>query len=129
ELDFIELNMNLPQYNTENLLKIDFHLFDKEGIDFTIHLPEDMDLAAFEPYVRNTYVNLLKRVIMIMPDNFNKLNMHLHQGVYFTLPEQKVYLYKEYKKQFQENLYNSFQDILIPARERGIDICIENTGD
>ncbi len=129
ELDFIELNMNLPQYNTANLMSIDFKSLYKEGIEFTLHLPEDMDLGSFEPYVRNSYVNLVKQVIKIIPENVKKLNMHLHKGVYFTLPEQKVYLYREYKEQFQENLYYSFQEILGPARDKGIDICIENTGD
>src|SRR5690554_5908876 len=129
KLDFIELNMNLPQFNTENLMKIDFKSHYKEGIDFTIHLPEEMDLGSFEPYVRKSYVNLVKRVINIIPENVNKLNMHLHKGVYFTLPDQKVYLYNEYEEQFKANLYNSFREILSLAKSKGIDICIENTGD
>lgn len=128
ELDFIELNMNLPQYNTENLMKIEFNSLYKEGIDFTIHLPGEMDLGSFEPYVRNSYVNLVKRVINIMPENVNRLNMHIHRGVYFTLPDQKVYLYREYEDQFKANLFNSFKEILSSAKDKGIDICIENTG-
>lgn len=129
KLDFVELNMNLPQYNTENLMKIDFKSLYKEGIDFTIHLPEEIDLGSFEPQVRNAYVNLVKKVINTVPENVKKLNMHLHRGIYFTLPDQKVYLYREYEEQFQENLYSSFEEFLRLARDKGIDICIENTGD
>lgn len=130
ELDFIELNMNLPQYNTENLKEINFKLLYQEGIEFTIHLPEEIDLGSFESEIRYAYTNLVKKVIDIIPENtIKKLNMHIYKGIYFTLPDKKVYLYKEYEKQFQENLFLSFKEILKQSKEKGIDICIENTGD
>jgi hypothetical protein len=34
------------------------------------------------------------------------LNMHLHYGVYFTLPEEKIYLYNQYKAVYIKSIKN-----------------------
>ena len=55
-LDFIELNMNLPQYQLDkinlNSLK---SIADKYGIFYTIHLDENLNVCDFNSYVAEAY--------------------------------------------------------------------------
>ena len=52
-LDFIELNMNLPICLPENLSHQEIRHITKEyGIEFTVHLPEEIDLSSFHPAIR-----------------------------------------------------------------------------
>lgn len=74
QLDFIELNMNLPQYQ--------------------------LDIPV--------------------------INMHLSYGVYFTLPDRKVYLFSQYREQYLKSI-TDFREMCTDAiGDSGIKICIEN---
>ena len=59
-LGFIELNMNLPQYQLD---KIDVAYFksiaDEYGIYYTIHLDENLNVCDFNCYVAEAYTKLL----------------------------------------------------------------------
>ena len=55
--NFVELNMNLPQYQLENIdieklnrLKIENNIF------YTIHLDENLNVSDFNSYVANAYL-------------------------------------------------------------------------
>ncbi len=65
-LDFIELNMNLPQYQ---LPKIDVEYFksiaDKYGIYYTIHLDENLNVCDFNSYVADAYIKTVADTIEI----------------------------------------------------------------
>ena len=56
-LDFIELNMNMPQCQLD---KIDVDYFrsiaDKYGIYYTIHLDENLNVCDFNSYVAEAYI-------------------------------------------------------------------------
>ena len=53
DLDFIELNMNLPICLPETLPSKEIIRLKKlYGIDFTIHLPEEIDLSSFHTPIR-----------------------------------------------------------------------------
>ncbi len=53
--------------------------------------------------------------------------MHFNEGVYFTLPDKKVYLYNEYYEEYQKSL-KAFRDQCTSAIDgKNIRICIENT--
>lgn len=129
-LQFIELNMNMPQYQLD---KIDAEKFKaiaaKYGIYYTIHLDENLNISDFNPYVANAYLRTVLETI-----NVSKvlcvpvLNMHLSQGVYFTLPDKKVFLFEEYKELYLKSLA-AFRDECEKAiGSADIKICIENCG-
>ena len=128
ELDFIELNMNLPQYQLD---KIDVKFFksiaDKYGIYYTIHLDENLNISDFNPYVSEAYTKTVTNTIEIAKQiGVRVLNMHMARGVYFTLPDRKVYLFSEYKEQYLESIvaFRNMCDVAIGYAD--IKICIEN---
>ena len=127
-LDFIELNMNLPQYQ---LPKIDVDYFksiaDKYGIYYTIHLDENLNVCDFNPYVADAYIKTVADTIEIAKQlDIKVLNMHMAKGVYFTLPDRKVFLFSEYKEQYIKSIVG-FRNMCENAiGENDIKICIEN---
>lgn len=97
-LSFIELNMNLPQFQVNNI-DPDFYkeLMSKYNIFFTIHLPEEINISDFNFGVREAYINtVLESIDLAKQIGAPIINMHLNPGVYFTLPSKKVYLFREY---------------------------------
>ncbi len=111
-LDFIELNMNLPQYQLD---KIDVEYFksiaDKYGIYYTIHLDENLNVCDFNSYVAEAYIKTVADTIEIAKQlDIKVLNMHMAKGVYFTLPNRKVLLFSEYKEQYLKSIID-FRDM------------------
>lgn len=101
-LRFLELNMNLPQFQCD---KFDCEVFKRiardYGIYYTIHLDENLNPCDFNPLVADAYLQtVLKTVAFAKKLNIPILNMHLSRGVYFTLPDKKVYLYQKYTEQY-----------------------------
>ena len=106
-LKFIELNMNFPEYQVEQLEQID-HLIrvaQKDGIYYTIHLDENLNIADFNRMVSEAYLETVRRSIevtkklMSLRDRYGDssqpltLNMHMNHGIYITLPDRKVQMY------------------------------------
>ncbi len=127
-LDFIELNMNMPQYQLD---KIDVDYFkgiaDKYGIYYTIHLDENLNVSDFNPYVAQAYTKTVADTIEIAKQlGVKVVNMHMARGVYFTLPDRKVYLLSEYKEQYLKSI-TAFRNMCEAAiGDADIKICIEN---
>ena len=127
-LDFIELNMNMPQYQLD---KIDVDYFksiaDRYGIYYTIHLDENLNASDFNPYVAEAYIKTVADTIEIAKQlGVRVINMHMARGVYFTLPDRKVYLFSEYKEQYLKSIVK-FRDMCENAvGDADIKICIEN---
>ncbi|GGH27209.1 sugar phosphate isomerase/epimerase family protein [Paenibacillus segetis] len=129
ELEFIELNMNLPICTPESLnineIKEIKHRF---GIDFSIHLPEEIDLGSFHPSIRYGHLERCKETIRwASMANIKTLNMHLNQGIYFTLPDQRVWINERYETEFINLIYESYAELLELASHLNVDICVENT--
>lgn len=129
-LDFIELNCNLPSCQPEtmnvhylNLLKSQY------GVEFTLHLPEDLDLGHFNRHVREAHLKVLEEAIGVADRLGCKiLNIHMNPGVYFTLPTEKIELYDKYQQQYLDNIETSLELIDIWLGGTGVLISIENTG-
>ncbi|MDR3598784.1 TIM barrel protein [Clostridium sp.] len=127
-LDFIELNMNLPEYQTD---KIDIEklklISQRENIFFTIHLDENINICDFNIDVCNSYIKTVLTTIKIAKEiKIPILNMHMTNGVHFTLPTEKVYLFKQYKEIYLSKL-KKFRDLCEDAiGNNDIKICIEN---
>ena len=127
-LEFIEMNMNLPQYQVETMEEAHLKRVAKEyGIDYTIHLDENLSPADFSPVVAAAY-----RQVAVDTVGFAKkmeipiLNMHLVQGVYFTLPHEKVYLFDKYRDYYRDNMLRFRDEVTRAAEGSGVRVCIEN---
>lgn len=130
DLQFIELNMNLPQYQTENFDIPFFNMIAaKYGIYYTIHLDENLNISDFNPYVASAYINTVTETIQNAKAlNIPALNMHLSKGVYFTLPDKKVFLFNEYKEKYLRSI-TAFRDECEKVIGGGdIKINVENSG-
>ncbi len=140
-LKFIELNMNFPEYQMERLERTEelLQAGGKAGIYFTVHLDENLNIADFNPLVSGAYLETVRRSIdaarKLLPlrDRFDRtgrpltLNMHMHHGIFITLPDRKVQMYdrdfETYMKSFA--LFRSRCEEWIG--DSSIMIAVENT--
>lgn len=105
-LDFIEINMNLPQYQKNNIdIKRMKSCIYNDNIFFTIHLDENLKVCDFNVDVAKAYIDMVLFTIELAKRiNIPILNMHMDKGVYFTLPNEKIYLFEKYKEIYLNNL-------------------------
>lgn len=127
-LSFVELNMNLPQYQVQTMdaacMKA---VAEKYGISYTIHIDENLNPADFNPLVAAAYRQTVVDTIEIAKKlHIPVLNMHFVRGVYFTLPDRKAFLFEEYPEEYRANML-AFRDACEAAiGDSDIKICIEN---
>ena len=140
-LRFIELNMNFPEYQvdrleqTENLIQIAelHHLY------YTIHLDENLNIADFNPLVTQAYLETIRRTVLaaraLLPlrDQYGDakqpltLNMHMHHGIYITLPDRKVQMYERDFETYMKS-FAAFRALCEEwIGDSGIRIAVENT--
>ena len=127
-LQFIEFNMNLPQYQPDTMDEKKLARVAKEyGIFYTIHLDENMNVADFNPYVAEGYFRTVRETIELARRlEIPVLNMHLSRGVHFTLPDRKVFLFDRYREEYLRGI-RAFRDMCAEAiGSAPIKICTEN---
>lgn len=140
-LNFIELNMNLPEYQVDRLEQTEYLIdqADKAGIYYTIHLDENLNIADFNRLVSEAYLETVRRTIevakklLVLRDRYGDvtrpliLNMHMNHGIYITLPDRKVQMYDRdfdtYMRSFEEFRTDCEQWI----GDSDIRIAVENT--
>lgn len=130
DLQFVELNMNLPEYQADIIDADAFaEIAQRYGIYYTIHLDENLNPCDFNEKVANAYTETVLRTIELAKQlRIPVLNMHFSKGVYFTLPEKKVYLFDEYMNVYLAKL-TAFRDHCETAiGGADIKICVENAG-
>jgi len=128
-LDFLELNMNLPYSFPENVNFRDLRTAAKEGMRFSMHLHDELDLGSLHSSVRNGHLARCEEALRWgAKNNVFLLNLHLNPGVYFTLPDRKIWVYERYLEEHLESLNASFDRLSSMAEGLGIRICLENTG-
>ena len=83
-----------------------FYRIDGEFIRVIRVLDENMNIADFNPLVRDAYLETVRRTIEVakyfvaLKNKYGKkeqpliLNMHMHHGIYITLPDKKVQMYE-----------------------------------
>ena len=127
-LSFIEMNMNLPQYQVQTMDVTRLQKAAKEyGIGYTIHLDENMNVADFNPDVAAAYRNSVIQTIELAKKlEIPVLNMHMIYGVYFTLPHEKVFLFEQYREEYRSNMLRYRDECEKAIGGSGIRICIEN---
>lgn len=127
-LNFIELNMNLPEYQVEKLDidKMNYYR-EKDNIYFTFHMDENLNVCDLNKRIAEVYTKTVLDTIAIAKKvKAPVLNMHMTNGVYFTLPEKKVFLFSQYYNCYMNKL-ELFRDKCTKAvGSSDIKICIEN---
>lgn len=129
KLSFIELNMNLPQYQLESVdISRFLNIAQSYDIYYTIHLDENFNICDFNKHVAGAYIDTaLQTIELAKMLGIPVINMHLSNGVYFTLPDKRIYLFDEYMDNYIESL-NAFRSACENAiAGSGITICIENS--
>ncbi|TDF99657.1 sugar phosphate isomerase/epimerase family protein [Paenibacillus piri] len=129
-LDFIELNMNLPICLPEYLDSRQIRQLGEDyAIGFSVHLPEELDLSSFHPSIRHGHLERCKQTIDWAGEaGVAIVNMHLNNGIYFTLPDRKVWINDRYQPDFLQYLLESYASLYAYADSAGVQICIENAG-
>jgi sugar phosphate isomerase/epimerase len=127
-LDFIELNMNMPEFCPESLpasyLK---EMSRKAGIEFSVHMPDDTDLASFHDPIREGHVRRFGETARWAAEAGARLiNLHLSPGIFFTLPDRKVWIYERYYDKFLGNLKEAYGKVIDYASDFGLLVCTEN---
>lgn len=107
-LQFLELNMNFPEYQLdqlENSAEL-YSAAEKAQLYYTIHLDENLNIADFNALVSHAYLETVRRTIEVakkllpLRDQYGDrsqpfiINMHMHHGIYITLPDRKVQMYE-----------------------------------
>ncbi len=117
-LQFIELNMNLPQYQPNALDAEQLSaIAQKYGVYYTIHLDENLNVSDFNPYVAEAYRCTVRETIRLAKElRAPVLNMHMARGVYFTLPAKKVYLFAAFRDEADTAIGDA-----------DLQICVENS--
>ena len=127
-LDFIELNMNLPQYQLSNINVSHFNeVANKYGIFYTIHLDDNLNISDFNPYIAEGYRRTAAETIALAKKlSVSVINMHLSRGPYFTLPDKKVYLFDKYRQQYLKSIADFRLLCETEIGEADIKMCVEN---
>ena len=140
-LQFIELNMNFPEYQVDKLEQIDdlIRIAESAGIYYTIHLDENLNIADFNPLVTEAYLETVRRSIEVAkkllplrnhygdPDQPLILNMHMNHGIFITLPDRKVQMYDRDFDTYMKS-FASFRTLCEKwIADSDIKIVVENT--
>lgn len=127
-VDFVELNMNMPEFCPESLpARAMRECREATGLDFTIHMPDDTDLASFHGPIREGHVARFGETARWAAEAGAKLiNLHLSPGIYFTLPDRKVWIYENYYDKFVSNLREAYGKVIDYAKGFGVEVCTEN---
>ena len=128
-LDFVELNTNFPKHQP-HLLDADVlkRLTKENGIFYTIHLNDELNVAEFNPHVAKGYRDsVLETIDFAKSISAPVLNMHLSNGAYYTMPDRRIHFYEAYREEYLEGM-RTFRDACEQAiGDSRIRICVENT--
>ena len=128
-LDFVELNINFPQYQLSMLDAKELEDLSREfGIGYTLHLDDEMSIADFNDYVAEGYLKtVLDAIDLAKKVGIPVLNMHLSRGAKYTLPDRVVYFFQAYQEDYLGKIAR-FRDACTAAiGDAPITICVENT--
>ena len=118
--------MNLPQYQLKNINVEKLKTLKKENnIFYTIHLDENLNVSDFNSYVADAYLKTVLDTIEIAKElDVKIINMHLSKGVYFTLPDKKVYLFEQYKEIYLKSITSFRNTVENQLKNTDIKICV-----
>lgn len=129
-LSFVELNLNFPACNLEELDLPRLRRVKAEtGVGFTIHIEEDCDPFSFNMDVRRAWLTSIRKTLVAAQMlDVPVINMHLPRGVYITLPNRKAVLYEHYWQDYMDGV-RTLRDMCDGELQgSGTRVGIENTG-
>ncbi len=128
-LQFVELNTNFPQFQPQTLeAKELIRLSEQYGIHYTFHFDDNMNIADFNPYVAEGYRRTVLEVIDLAKEvGIPVLNMHMHKGAYYTMPEKRIFFFEAYKAEYLDNVKLFRDQCTEKIGNADIRICAENT--
>ncbi len=131
KLKFVEVNMNMPEFQVEAMDRDHLrHLMETYGVYFTFHMADNMDIANFQEEVRLVNVDLVKRTLEFAESIGSPIvNMHMQKGVYFTLPDRKVYIYQKYLERYLSYVHEFHSQMNVMLKGMNVNLAVENTGD
>ena len=127
-LSFIELNMNLPEYQNDQLdIERLNDIAKRYNLYYTMHLDDQLNPFDLNDRVAMAYTE----TVLFMVEAAKRLSvpmitMHLPMGVCFTLPHKKVYLFDEYENEYLRKLADFIEKCVMVIGNENITICIEN---
>jgi len=127
-LDFIEINMSFPQYQT-SLLSVDTlrKLANERGIFYTIHADEQLNPFDFNKDVSECYFKIFAEYIDFAKAlSIPVINMHLLKGVYVTLPDKVILLSDVYRDEYIERVKEFIKMCEDKIGDAPLKIAIEN---
>lgn len=129
-LDFVEINMNFPAYQLDNLSVSDLlRLQSSYDVFFTFHLAEDIDMGHLNRTIREAYLKEVLGTIKLMQAIGSKtLNLHMSKGIFVTLPREKINIYEQYNESYIDNIRTFRDEVSSHLEEAMAHIYIENTG-
>lgn len=128
-LEFLELNINFPQFTLDALDVEELKRIAEEyGIYYTLHLDDEMSIADFNPYVADGYCRTVYDAVKLSKElGIRKLNMHMSRGAKYTLPDRVIYFFQAYEQDYL-NRIRTFRDTCTEViGDSGVQICVENT--
>jgi len=128
-LEFLELNINFPQFTLDMLDVAELkRIAAAYGIFYTLHLDDEMSIADFNPYVADGYCRTVYDAVKLSKElGIQKLNMHMSRGAKYTLPDRVIYFFQAYEDDYLKRI-RDFRDTCTEAiGDSGIQICVENT--
>ena len=127
-LDFIEINMSFPQYQTERLTVEELEALAEEyGIYYTIHADEQLNPFDFNSSVSSCYSGIMREYIRFakrLP--VSVINMHLLKGVYVTQPGMVILLSDVYREEYLAGVSAFIKMCEEEIGDTGLRIAIEN---
>lgn len=77
----------------------------KYGVYFTIHLDENLNVCDFNPLVSGAYLQTVRDCVRLgLAIGAPIINMHLHKGIYITLPDRRTYLFAQYEREYTQGI-------------------------
>ena len=128
-LEFLELNINFPQF-TLDMLDVEElkRIAAQYGIFYTLHLDDEMSIADFNPYVADGYCRTVYDAVKLSKElGIQKLNMHMSRGAKYTLPDRVIYFFQAYEEDYLKRIRNFRDTCTEIIGDSDIHICVENT--
>ena len=128
-LEFLELNINFPQFTLDMLDVEKLKAIAAEyGIYYTLHLDDEMSIADFNPYIADGYCRTVYDAVKLSKElGIKKLNMHMSRGAKYTLPDRVIYFFQAYEEAYLKRI-RDFRDCCTEIiGDSDIEVCVENT--
>jgi len=84
-------------------------------------------MGSFHPSMRQGDQDRMREAVgWACQAGIRLINLHMSPGIYFTLPDRRVWIYDRYVDKLTANLWSSYSDLIGLAKASNVEICTEN---